>query len=594
MTISPLAYYSEKLKNAQIALQLQTQRHQSLANARLIVFLVGLLLSLIAAAWSGYASVAVAVVFLSIFAVLVARYRQAVAEADAQQAMVNYYQRGIARLEDRWSELSKEPLHNPADSHHPYSADLDLFGSGSLYELLTLGWTPMGRNTLSNWLLHPADRATALERQLAVKELAPQSDQREAVCIRAVGLAELEEDRLRTWVSEKPPTWEVWERWGTDVVVVANAVCLAGWFAGFLPGLVALASVLIMMLWASRLSTKTSAALRGLERQSDRLQTLATLLHFVEQQSFTSPLLSQLQNELNTDEKASSAIAELSQLAERLDWPRNAFFIPIALLLLWWTRLAFRVADWRTRHGEHVQRWLDSLGQYEALQSFANLSFERPHYIFPEIVAEGRSLQATQIGHPLLPTDKCRCNDVTLGKEPQLLLISGSNMSGKSTLLRTVGINVVLALAGAPVKASTMRLTELYPGATLRVQDSLQSGISRFYAEILRLRQLLDLAQEKPLLFLVDEVLSGTNSAERRQGAAGILEALLERNAIGLATTHDLALTEIAETWKPRAINKHFADTWKDEKISFDYQLRPGVVSHGNALALMRAVGLKV
>src|SRR6185369_12383365 len=165
---------------------------------------------------------------------------------------------------------------------------------------------------------------------------------------------------------------------------------------------------------------------------------------------------------------------------------------------------------------------------------------------------------------------------------PQLLLVSGSNMSGKSTLLRTVGISVVLAMAGAPVKAKSLRLSILHPGATLRIQDSLQTGISRFYAEILRLRQLLDLAKDKPLLFLVDEILAGTNSAERRQGAAGILQALLDRNAIGLATTHDLALTDIAASWSPRARNMHFADTWKDEQLSFDYQLQPGVVSHGN------------
>jgi DNA mismatch repair ATPase MutS len=167
-------------------------------------------------------------------------------------------------------------------------------------------------------------------------------------------------------------------------------------------------------------------------------------------------------------------------------------------------------------------------------------------------------------------------------------------MSGKSTLLRTVGISVVLALLGAPVRAHSLRLSVFVPGATLRVQDSLQTGISRFYAEILRLRQLLDMAQQQSLLFLVDEILAGTNSAERRQGAAAILQALLDRGAVGLTTTHDLALTELATKWSERACNVHFADTWKDGHISFDYQLRPGVVSHGNALALMRAVGLDV
>lgn len=605
MTSSPLDYYRQHLTDAEQNLQLHDRRVQTLSNARLISFGLGVLLSLLAAAWSGYAAITVAVISLIIFAGLVSRYRQAYAQAETNLALVNYYQRGIARIEDRWSSPLSPPGRGVGgegssidgergDGNHPYAADLDLFGSGSLFELLHLGFTPMGNHWLADWLLHPSNRETALARQAAVKELAPLSKQREDAAIKAVDLHQFHDDYLREWVNQPPPVWLPWERLATDVIVVLNACCLAAWIGGFVSGYFATAGIVIMMLWASRMGVRTTATLRGLDRQADRLQTLAGLLHYFEQQQYQAPLLLKLQGELKSGTKASTAIAELAGLAQKLEWPRNAFFIPIALLLLWWTRLAFKVADWRSHSGAHVNAWLNALGQVETLQSLAAFSFEHPDYTFPEIVETGRSFEAVQLGHPLIPTDKCRCNDVSFGVEPQMLLISGSNMSGKSTLLRTVGVSVVLALAGGPVKAKSLRLSVLYPGATLRVQDSLQSGISRFYAEILRLRQLLDLAQEKPLLFLVDEILAGTNSAERRQGAAGILQALLDRNAIGLATTHDLALTDIAAGWSPRARNMHFADTWKDEQISFDYQLQPGVVSHGNALALMRAVGLQV
>jgi len=601
MTSAPLDYYRQHLTAAEQNLQLHDRRVQTLSNARLISFGLGLLFSLLAAAWSGYAAAIVAVISLILFAMLVSRYRQAYSQAETNRALVHYYQRGIARIEDRWATPSSSPVstqdsalstqHSP---DHPYSADLDLFGEGSLFELLHLGFTPMGNHWLSQWLLHPSDRDTALARQTAVKELAPLTKQREDAAIRAVGLHQFQDEHLREWVNQPPPVWLPWERMATDVIVVLNAACLAAWVGGYVPGYLALASVVIMMLWSSRLQPRSTATLRGLDRQADRLQTLAGLLHYFEQQKYQSPLLLKLQGELKSGTQASTAIAELAALAQKLEWPRNAFFIPIALLMLWWTRLAFKVADWRRLAGAHVNAWLDALGQLETLHSLAALSFEHPDYSFPDIIESGRSFDALQLGHLLIPSDKCRCNDVSFGTDPQMLLISGSNMSGKSTLLRTVGISVVLALAGGPVKAKSLRLSVLYPGATLRVQDSLQSGISRFYAEILRLRQLLDLAQEKPLLFLVDEILAGTNSAERRQGAAGILQALLDRGAIGLATTHDLALTEIAAGWSPRARNMHFADTWKDEQISFDYQLQPGVVSHGNALALMRAVGLTV
>jgi DNA mismatch repair ATPase MutS len=202
-------------------------------------------------------------------------------------------------------------------------------------------------------------------------------------------------------------------------------------------------------------------------------------------------------------------------------------------------------------------------------------------------------LQAEAVAHPLLPSAKCVANDAAFDAGHRLLLVSGSNMSGKSTFLRTLGINVVLAQAGAPVRARSMRLSPLAIGATLRIQDSLQGGASRFYAEITRLKQLLDLAGgSPPLFFLLDEVLAGTNSHDRLQGAEALIRALVDRNAIGLVTTHDLALAQVADALAPRASNAHFEDRLEGGKMIFDYRLRPGVVTRSNALELMRAVGL--
>jgi DNA mismatch repair ATPase MutS len=273
-----------------------------------------------------------------------------------------------------------------------------------------------------------------------------------------------------------------------------------------------------------------------------------------------------------------------------------------ALLQLVRPHLALAVDGWRRQHGARVRTWIETVAQFEAFSSLSSYRYERPEDPFPELSATDdealrpRALfDAVQLGHPLLPRAGMVRNDVRLIGDTRLLVISGSNMSGKSTLLRTVGINTVLALAGAPVRATSLRLSPLAIGATLRIQDSLQEGRSRFYAEIERIRTLMNIADGPvPLLFLLDEILHGTNSHDRLIGASAVLRSFLDRGAIGLITTHDLALTAVADELSPRAVNVHFQDWFDGTEIRFDYSMKPGPVTRSNALALMRAVGLDV
>jgi DNA mismatch repair ATPase MutS len=238
---------------------------------------------------------------------------------------------------------------------------------------------------------------------------------------------------------------------------------------------------------------------------------------------------------------------------------------------------------------------LRAVGEIEALLSLAAYSFEHPADPFPEFVAGEASFAAEDLGHPLLPFASCTRNSVQIGGEIRVLLVSGSNMSGKSTLLRAIGLNTVLAMTGAPVRAAHLRLTPLQIGASIRVNDSLQEGSSRFYAEITRLRQIFDLsANTPPLLFLLDELLQGTNSKDRRMGAEGVLRALVQRGAIGLVSTHDLALTEVGAPLDRHLKNVHFQDAIEDGRMKFDYRLRDGLVTKSNGLELMRAIGLDV
>jgi hypothetical protein len=306
---------------------------------------------------------------------------------------------------------------------------------------------------------------------------------------------------------------------------------------------------------------------------------------------------------------ATAAASQLSPLAHILARLRGERFASSLLLgvqttltaarpvvrLLRTTRLPLVLNPWRAQHAAILTTCLAALGELEALNALAAYTYENPADPFPEVSVDGPCFDGVALAHPLLPATRCVRNDVRLDTQRRLLIVSGSNMSGKSTLLRAVGTNAVLALAGAPVRATRLRIAPLTLGATLRLQDSLLEGRSRFFAEVLRVRQLLDLAREQPpLLFLLDELFSGTNSEDRRQGAAAVVRRLLDRDAIGLLTTHDLALTQLADALAPVAANVHFADQVVDDVLTFDYRMRPGVVPSGNGVALMRAVGIEV
>jgi hypothetical protein len=369
-----------------------------------------------------------------------------------------------------------------------------------------------------------------------------------------------------------------------------SLVCMAGLIASCSGGLAPAAFLAALAVerglgWPFRRRCRRSLA--DFAQYGRGLPALSALLARLEHPSFASALLSRLQAELAADgRRASRSLMRLHRLM------RVAPYTP---LLLGGTPMLLALENWRGTRGQALGRWLSALGEFEALCALAAYSFENPDDPFAEIVPDGPCFEAEQLGHPLLPRTRCVRNDIRLNAGLRLLVVSGSNMSGKSTFLRTVGINAVLALAGAPVRARRLRIAPLVLGATLRVQDSLQTGRSRFYAEVLRVRQLLDLARGRPtLLFLLDELFQGTNSQDRRAGAEGVVRILIACEAIGLVTTHDLALTEMAEHLQPLAANVHFEDRFENGVLLFDYLLRPGVVQSSNGLALMRAVGIDI
>jgi DNA mismatch repair ATPase MutS len=369
-----------------------------------------------------------------------------------------------------------------------------------------------------------------------------------------------------------------------------------------------LAALAVNATFLYRTHQRIEAVVTAAEEAAHELKLLSEVLLRLERESFQSPLLAALRASLDTEgAPPSKRIGRLNRLMELMD-SRDHLLVRLAEpFVLWTTHLAFHVEAWRRHSGPVVRRWLTATGEMEALCSLASHAFEHPDDPFPEFTAEEALLEAEAIGHPLIEESRLVRNDVRIGGAgcplgpagPRVLVVSGSNMSGKSTLLRTLGVNAVLAQAGAPVRARRLRMSPLAVGASIRVTDSLQGGVSRFYVEILRLRQILDATarpgpEGAPVLFLIDEFLHGTNSHDRRIGAEAVVRGLVERGAIGLVTTHDLALADIAGVLGERAANVHFEDHIEGGRMVFDYAMRPGVVRKSNAIELMRSVGLEI
>jgi hypothetical protein len=625
--------YQSRLEARRAARDALAAAEARLAHARLATFVSGVVIALLA--WRFAIGLWWLLAPVAVFVWLVRRHAGILRARELAIRGITFYERGLARLEDRWRGTG-EPGEGFRDDRHVYANDLNLFGRGSLFELLSLARTRTGEATLASWLTAAADPPEIQARQAAVEAFASALDLREQLALSGVDFdTSVNTERLLEWAEAPMPPRRtlravVWFFTASTGLAILHLVLTSMWWP--------LSAIMMVHAVALRqfrdeidtiLSTRHPGAAAAvvadvLTHRSRDLDALADLLMNLERAHFEDRRLVLLHGRLAAaGQPASRIIRQLDRLTEVHDSLTNAAVFPLAmfvyggfsgqdwilalalmlagLLLLVRPHLALAVERWRSRYGHRVRVWIEAVAEFEALSSLAGYRYEHPDDPFPEVVTPDAGVHAgalfdgVQLGHPLLPRATMVPNDVRLHGETRLLVVSGSNMSGKSTLLRTVGINTVMALAGAPVRAVSLRLSPLAVGATLRIQDSLLEGRSRFFAEITRIRTLADIAAGPvPLLFLLDELFHGTNSHDRVLGAQGVLHNLLDRGAIGLITTHDLALTAMADELATRAVNVHFQDSFEEGAITFDYRMQPGPVTRSNALALMRAVGLEI
>lgn len=595
---NPRTEYEQRLASRAADVQAFVKESDRYSTWRGFVFLaaVGILLAstlgeILSAQWLFVPAIA--------FIVLVILHARCIRRLKRARLAEAYYRTALDRLDDKWIDVrpTGEEYYDP---QHMYAGDLDLLGRGSLFQLICAARTKLGEETLARWLLGPAETSVIRARQQSVEELRNELDFRETLeLLEAETHSEIEQTHLADWVGQPLISIPAPLQWASMITGIFAALSVISWlfsWTGIAPIVVA---IIIQVCLLFFVGPQIRELLSQTDEVRDGLPVLSDVLSLIEQREFNSPHLQAIIAALQTDGvPPSKSIAQLRRYIQGLNnCFRNQFSAPLTILLGIPFHYLSAIERWLKRVGPHCPEWLAAVGEFEALCSLAGHAYEHPTDPFPEIVepTAGPCFEGTSLGHPLIPEHQVVRNDVTLNSQDRLLMISGSNMSGKSTLMRTVGTNFVLALAGAPVRAVSLRVSPMQAGTAMRVQDSLQQGASLFYQSVARLSAVVHLADApEPVLFLLDEILQGTNSHDRRIGAQSVIETLIERGGIGIVTTHDLALTEITDLFGDKARNVHFEDQLVDGKMTFDYRMRPGVVEHSNALELMKMMGIQL
>ncbi len=596
-TVEPREAYANRLREVSEQVRELSQRDQLFVRIRTGIFLGALLLGILCIGESKYISWLWMLVPTVIFLGLLPFHQSCLRKLSLAQAICRFHESRLSRLDRSFGTAVVDGAEF-ADELHPWTQDLDVFGRGSLFQMLNECRTLPGRRQLASWMTDVCDGETIRVRQARAQGLKQELTLREELaCIPDSANWKTAEVFLQQWVQEPAQPISLWVLvWSSLVGMAAIPI-----IALVMLDMMSLKYLLLMIVLQTPAVLMTRRQIRQTATQMDNVDTalrqFGQVIEVFEQHHVEEPAVRDLQNRFHSEsETASHAIRRLGRLTQWLNNAmRNQFFAPIAWACGLFVLLTHLLECWRRQHGRDVSDWLETVACLEATVSVAGYSFDHPQDCLPEISDTEPELIAEDLGHPLLKNESCVRNSVQLTKATPLMLVSGSNMSGKSTFLRSIGSSVVLTLCGSVVRASRFRTHPFQLATSMRVSDSLQEGRSLFFSVVRRLKTVVDLA-ERPriVLFLLDEILHGTNSHDRRRGAEAVIRSLVAHHALGIVTTHDLALTQIADTMSSQAVNKHFEDTIVDDTMTFDYKLRDGVVERSNAIELMRMLGLDV
>ncbi len=599
MQIDPNAVFQQRQQTFLQQEQNAQQRHNQLAMIRLVWFAVAVIaVWLLGQAGQSWAAVGVLAVGIVGFLILLRKHQAIRRERDLARQLVFVNEDEAARLQRQYRRPETGQLFTSAV--HPYAGDLDVFGAHSLFRLLNRSHTREGQIRLATWLQNPSPADAIRLRQEAVQQLVSQLDWRQQF----EALARVEEtvgrspDALINWAEAPNEPLPGHINIGRFVLPVVTLALFVAWLIGYVPGVAVIASVGISWLVLRQTAERVMRLSDQTVELSTALQTVNTLFVQAEQVSGKATRLLAIREALSSQsQKASEAVRELASLTEGLNYRRNPYFYFLfGIATLWDWHYLVRLTNWRARHGPALRRWFDALGELEALNSLAGFAYAHPAYATPIITDGELALTMTAASHPLLVPGRSVANSLSMIGSGQTILITGSNMSGKSTFLRTVGANVVLAMAGAVVSAEQFSCSVVQVFTSMRTQDSLEESTSSFYAELKRLQALITLTNTPstlPVLYFLDEILKGTNSVDRHRGAEALIRQLHKTTASGFVSTHDLELGQLTNA-SDFIRNYHFQSDLRASELVFDYQLRSGVCTAFNASQLMQAIGIQI
>lgn len=596
--IKPESFYKQRITELNKELSVLQKRKQQYGWIRLgIVAVVVLFIWL----FSSYGILLSAVLLFIGLAFFLVAVRKDLANKEAinhQQRLINISEQELLYLQHKYthqndgSEFYKD--------EHSYAGDLDIFGRASLYQYINRTTSQQGNVCLANWLRQPADAATIIARQAAVKELCNNTNWRQELQAYAqdTAITIAAEEKLINWLKEE--TLFVHKTYWHLIRYLLPAIALTTLFCYLFDVITYqrfLQASLLFALIAFGITRFIVPLYRKLNKINGELVTLSNSARCIEQASFTNPLLQSLQQQFyHYATPASKQIFQLKQIFNRFDYRLNpVVFIPLNVFLLWDLQQVLQLEKWKQKNNQQINHWFHSLAQLEALNSIAILAFNHPHWCFPQLKTDEPAFIAEQLGHPLIDKHKNVLNDFsTIGKE-QINLITGSNMAGKSTFLRSVGVNMVLACMGAPVCAKQLTVSPLKVMSSMRIKDNLEESTSTFYAELKKLKQIIDAVNNnEPVFILLDEILRGTNSNDRHTGSKALIKQLLQRRATGILATHDLALADLGNEYPATVHNYHFDVQVNADELYFDYTLKRGICRSMNASILMKKIGIEL
>lgn len=608
--------YRQRKSDFESKLAVAKQKSDRLVLWRPLIFLA--IIGLVAGGFWGPVPLLFIPVFplAGLFVVLVIKHQRLKKQTSYWQRLVDINETALQRLAGKWSQFSNTG-NRFINLAHRYAADLNIFGTGSLFQYLNAATSFLGEQALADMLTAPVESKKILPRQQAINDLAVHLEWRQH--FQALGLDGKNKlrnpEQLWAWVKAKPlfrigdtplmrrcemsPSIQINNKylkllWILPVLTLLLLILTIINIVPLYVVLIMLALQMLVFIITEKLISKVFATT---EAAVEELQRCFALLNCIEQQQFKAPLLLEWQQALlGSGKRASRQIKVLAKIADRMAFRQSPLLhLLVNVAVFWDLHTLAKLEKWKSVSGLSLQNWFKVIADFEAMSGLAGLLHDHPDWIFPEIVSGKPLLEARGLGHPLIAAGSRICNDIMLSPAGGILVITGSNMSGKSTFLRTVGINLVLAYAGAPVCAQNMRCSLMDIYSSIQLHDNLEQNTSAFYAELKRMKIIVDAARQgTPVIFLLDEIFKGTNSKDRIFCAKTVLEKLNKLTTIGLVTTHDLELG-ILEQEHPQSIkNYHFTDYIQNNKICFDYRIKPGVSPTTNAVALMKMIGIEV